>query len=96
LTWDGRVLKDTRSPYWVITSEAPDGHGGSYALAHRSPAGSQPLEPAFLHRTATGIWKRTKLPRKPYTLQSLARIPGTAELWAMGSVGERPAILRYA
>jgi hypothetical protein len=96
LTWDGRVLKDTRSPYWVITSEAPDGHGGSYALAQRSLTGPQPLEPTFLHRTATGIWKRAKLPRKPYALQSLAHIPGTTELWATGSTDERPAILRYA
>jgi len=69
-------------PVTELAGIAPDGHGGLWFAGVSVSA--QP--PRAVHRSASGAWSASKLSAGVGDVEDLARIPGTASLWAAGGL----------
>jgi hypothetical protein len=71
------------SAHWQLGAMTPDGTGGIWALAQAYGGGKAQIW--RLHRT---IWSRVSpgFGKHHWTLESLALVPGTRSVWAVGAV----------
>lgn len=89
LRWDGARWRRERVPLpsarAAVRRIAADGRGGLWlsGTVAGSSAGAA-ARPLLYHRSASGAWKKV---RTTTSFADLARVPGTAAHWALGSRG---------
>jgi hypothetical protein len=83
-TWAVRVLPDSSSAKWTLTSLAADGRG-AWAIAYASNR-----ESSQLWRLSGSSWSNVKpaFGKHAFALVQLAAVPGTSSDWAAGALKE--------